>query len=132
MKKLLFSVLFVLSFTAMAGEEEEKQIAKLMKEKDLVCQPQKKPRRIDPKYKGDDGYFRLTIGKKGLEVKDGGGSGYGFSNGGINDLIVRKDKIFLEVGDDGSQTLMFDFGQIGGSSEFKDNCSSSIFKNTFQ
>lgn len=125
MKYLIALALLSLSTLSFAGPREEQQVAKLMNGKDLVCKPQKKPPgRLDG-YRGDEGYFRLTIDKKkGLTVTDNGGSGYGFANGGINDLIIRKSKMYLEVGDDGYQTLIFDFDQIGGSSEFKDNCSS--------
>ena len=38
-------------------------------------------------------------------------SGFGFGNGGIRDLMIRDSKIVLEVGDDGYQVFLFDFGR---------------------
>ena len=123
MKSLVAVALLVLSFNGLAGGREERKVAKLMGGKDLVCNPYKAVGRPDPEYKGDEGYFRLTIDKKwGLTVTDNGGSGYGFANGGFNDLMVSGSKIVFSVGDDGHQTLLFDFYDIGAASEFKDNC----------
>lgn len=94
--------------------------------KSLVCQPADHHKVSDSRYRGDEGYFTISVVGKKIVVSNGGGRGYGFSNEGVISATHASSTLYLNVGDDGSQTLNFDLFNIGADSQYPDNCGLGI------
>ena len=95
-----------------------KNLKRLLGEKSLRCVPKDHRKPYKDSYRGDDGYFTVSASSKfEVNILDAGDSGYGFSSGNFTDIATTGEKVFLTVGDDGSQTLAIDFDQLGDSSK---------------
>ena len=103
-----------------------KKLAQLLNSKSLQCTPKYNQKTVDPAYRGDEGYFNLDVRSKAISITDAGTSGYGFSNGSFQDIAFADQRLYLSVGDDGFQTLVFDFNEIGARSELQNNCAAGI------
>ncbi len=130
---LVGSLVLFSSFSASAAPSKTfmKWFSNQLNGKSLVCTPEgKRGTTSTESDRGDYGYFTLSAEtvkrKKQIVISDSGDSGYGFSNGNINGAVHLSHVLFLEVGDDGSQTLRFDFSSIGADSEYPKNCAVGI------
>ena len=123
MKRKWFMGVFVLvsalSVTAHAETPKHivddgiKNLKRLLEEKSLQCVPKDHRKPDKDSYRGDDGYFTVSVNSKfEVYILDAGDSGYGFSSGNFTDIATTGRKVFLTVGDDGSQTLAIDFDQF--------------------
>lgn len=119
MKNLILFTIFFSTAAFAVDQHEIKRLAKIMGGKTLSCEPVNPPAVVDPRYRGDDGYFKLRIQNKTLEVFDHGGYGFGFANGDIRDLHVGDEDLFLSVGDDGYQILTLHHVEFG---EYQPDC----------
>ena len=105
----------VLARAQLSQEEAQlESLYKLLNGKTLSCEPLKKTELTtkDLAYRGDYGYFKIQSNIENL-ITDNGDSGYGFSNSNVNGLQILNDTVLiLDAGDDGHQTLLFDFFAI--------------------
>jgi hypothetical protein len=106
-----------------AKDQATIQLANILKGKKLSCEPADHHKPYSPAYRGDDGYFDVSVVSNKITISNNGSDGYGFSNGSVGDYAFTGATTFvLTVGDDGSQTLMFDFNTIGSDSSLPADC----------
>lgn len=108
------------------GAADTRKLQRLLQNQALRCTPENSAQRIDRRYRGDHGYFTLSVRNGEVKITNNGWRGYGFSSGEVLDLSFASSRMSLSAGDDGFQTLIFDFARIGATSRLRENCAHAI------
>ena len=116
MKNLIPVILIFVGVKTLASDIDDlelKRLAGIMGNKTMICESTTISKPTNDGYQGDEGFFKLRIKNNELQVFDNGGMGFGFANGGVRDLHVGDEDLFLSVGDDGYQILTLHVADFG-------------------